>query len=84
MKLKPPRGTHQSKPLEDHDYVTHNVEPHQHRDGHDNSEEESLELKETDETQAEKDKDYYFMDTTLIGRLINCEGSCISLINCSW
>ena len=65
LKFKKP-GRSRSEHLEDHDYITHSIAPHQY----DKSEGESLELKENDETQAEKDKDYYFMDTTLIGEFI--------------
>ena len=70
VKLKPRHGICHSKPLEDNDYVTHSVaKPHQHNDGKDKNEGENLELKECDETRTDKDKDYYFMDTTLIGNL---------------
>ena len=56
--------------MEENDYVTHSVaKPHQHDDGEDNNEGKNLELKETDETKADKDKDYYLMDTSLIGSL---------------
>ena len=70
MKLKPHHGIHCPKPSED--YVTHCVaKTHQHDDGEDKNEGENLELKEVDETNTDnKDKDYYFMDTTLIGNLI--------------
>ena len=55
--------------LEEHDYVTHTVEPQQNQDGQDKNEGESLELKKNEETSTDKDKDYYFMDTTLIGEI---------------
>ena len=68
MKLKPHHGIHSK---EDNDYVVHSVaKPHQCNDGQDKNEEESLELKDSDDTKADKDKDYYFMDTTLIGEII--------------
>ena len=65
--LKPQKP---SQCLEDHDHGTHTVESHLYQDGHDKNEEESLELKDSDETQTDKDKDYYFMDTTLIGEVM--------------
>ena len=69
MKLKPHHGIHHPKPSED--YVTHCVaKTHQHDDGEDKNEGENLELKETN---TDKDRDYYFMDTTLIGKLISLE-----------
>ena len=70
VKLKPHHGIRRPKPSED--YVTHGVaRTHQHDDGEDKSEGENLELKEIGETNTDnKDKDYYFMDTTLIGNLI--------------
>ena len=68
MKLKSHHGIHHPEPSEDH--VTHSVgNPHQYHDGEDKNEGENLELKEIDETNTDKDKDYYFMDTTLIGNL---------------
>ena len=48
------------------------MEPHQNLDGCDENEGESLELREGDGPQTDKDKDYYFMDTTLIGAFIMC------------
>ena len=60
VKLKPHHGIHHPD-----DYVIHSVaKPHQHHDSEDKNEVENLELKETN---TDKDKDYYFMDTTLIG-----------------
>ena len=70
-KLKPQKPRQY---LDDHDYATHMVEPHQIEDGHDKNEGESFELKESDEAQTDKDKDYYFMDTTLIGEIIKLIG----------
>ena len=64
MKLKSRRAIHSK---EDNDYVIHSVAEPQHNDGRDKNEGESLELKGSDMT---KDKDYYFMDTTLIGEII--------------
>ena len=72
MKLKPHHGTHHSK---DNDYhtVTHSIaEPLQCDD--------SLELKETEESQADKDKNYYFVDTTLIGEVIMCHTSVMRIV----
>ena len=72
VKLKPHHGIRCPKPSED--YVTHSVARiHQHDDGEDKNEGENLELKEIEETNTDKDKDYYFMDTTLIGKLISLE-----------
>ena len=51
--------------LGDHNYATHSLEPHLPGSGV----EESLELKVCDETQEDKDKDYYLMDAALIGQL---------------
>ena len=69
MKLKPHHEIRHPEPSED--YVIHSVvNPHQHHDGEDKSEGENLGLKEINETNTDKDKDYYFMDTTLIGNLI--------------
>jgi hypothetical protein len=66
VKLKSHHGIHRPKPSENN--VTHNVaKSRKHQDGEDNNEGVDLELKEIDET---KDKDYYFMDTTLIGNHI--------------
>ena len=67
LNLKPQKP---SQCLEDHDHVTHTVESHLYQDGHDKNEEESLELKDSDETQTDKDKSYYFMDTSLIGEVM--------------
>ena len=65
MKLKPRHGIHSK------DYVVHSVaEPHHCNDGQDKNEKENLELKDSDDTKADKDKDYYFIDTTLIGEII--------------
>ena len=69
LNLKPQKSRQY---LEECDYVTHTVEPHQNLDGCDKNEGESLELRESDGPQTDKDKDYYFMDTTLIGAFIMC------------
>ena len=70
------------KPIEDHDYVTRNVEP---RDGHIDKNEgdsgDNFELKEGDDIQADKDRDYYFMDTMFIGEVImHLYGSLLSIL----
>ena len=81
MKLKPRHGIHHSNGLEDNDYVTHPVaKPHQLDDRHEKNEGESFELKDSDESKVDKDKDYYFMDTTLIGVFIVCQGISIMRI----
>ena len=70
------------KPIEDHDYVTCNVEP---RDGHIDKNEgdsgDNFELKEGDDIQADKDRDYYFMDTMFIGEvMVYLYGSLLSIL----
>ena len=59
--------TRHSEPLEDHDCTTAPHSPN-------NREGECLELKDYDETGEDKDKDYYFMDTTLLGQLYGEHG----------
>ena len=71
MKLKPHHGIHRPKPSED--YVAHCVaKTHQHDNGKDKKG-ENLELKEIEETNTDKGNDYYFVDTTLIDKLISLE-----------
>jgi hypothetical protein len=81
MKFTSHHGVHRPKPSED--YVTHNVtKSRKHHDGEDKNEGEDIELKEIDET---KDKDYYFVDTTLIGSHIIERIKLITmLISFSW
>ena len=55
------KSHHRSRPSEDHDYTVPQVE----QSHHDSGAGEDIELKQCDETQEEKD--YYFMDTTLLG-----------------
>lgn len=55
------------EPQQEHDYVT----PPQSLPSHHHSEAETLELKACNDTQEEKDKDYYFVDTTDIGHYFN-------------
>ena len=72
MKLISHHGIHGPKPSRH--YVTHNMaNQQQHHNGEDKNEGENLELKDIDETSTEKDKDYYFVDATLISNLIRVD-----------
>ena len=72
IKLISHHGIHHSKPSEH--CVIHNVaNQQQHHNGEDKNEGENLELKDIDETSTEKDKDYYFVDATLISNLIRVD-----------
>ena len=73
IKLKLHRGIQHSKPLEDYDYVTHSVAAAGSHQCVCNDVEDGHELKENDETKtdSDKDKDYYLMDTTLIGEIMH-------------
>ena len=69
MKLISHHGIHRPKPSEH--YVTHNVaNQQQHHGSEDKNEGENLKLKDIDEADTNKDKDYYSVDTTLIGNNI--------------
>jgi hypothetical protein len=52
---------HTSESLGDHDYTTPPSKPQ--------NTSMCIELKESEDIQEDKDKDYYFMDTTLIGKV---------------
>ena len=72
MKLISHHGIRRPKPSEH--CVTHNVgNQQQHCNGEDKNEGENLELKDINENYTDKDKDYYFVDTTLIGNLIRVD-----------